>query len=299
MRRLVAVLTCVAVCALTTITLAQSRTQRSRTRNGKSGPTATASTIEGLTEPFRTIDLAAAETGLITNIDVEEGQQVTENQVLARLDDAVLQSARAIAEATKDAVGQIKVAEAEYKLRAQRYDKLRALLGEGHATQEEVSLAESERDVAAARLQQAKETRRIKELEYERTLVQIERRLIRAPISGVVTKVHREPFEFVSYADPVVMQVVQLNPLRAVFTVYPQQIKGWTVGEDVEVKLNTSGNARGTVSYISPDLDGESGTLRVKVTIPNEAGRYRSGDKCTLGDRVPQKLGAARPLLLK
>ena len=248
--------------------------------------------LEGLTEPFRKIDLAAAETGLMQEIAIEEGQTVQKGQILARLDDLVLQASLAVAEAQKEGVGQIRTAEAELKMRSTRYRKLMDLKQRGHATGEEVTVAESEKEVAAAKLLQAKEALKVRQLEYDRILAQIERRLIRSPVDGVVTNVFREPYEFVSYTEPVVMTVVQLDPIVAVFTFNPNQANGLKIGQEVSVKLNSSKRpARGVVSYISPVLDGESGTLKVKVKIDNPTGKYRSGDKCTLGKPDSTQLG--------
>ncbi|MFK7819549.1 MAG: efflux RND transporter periplasmic adaptor subunit [Planctomycetaceae bacterium] len=252
-----------------------------------------ASQREGLTEPFRTIELAAPETGLILEINVEEGNRVREGQILARLDDLVLQASLAVAKAQKDATGQLKTAQAELRLRASRYKKLANLLDKGHATPEEVTLAESEKEVAEAKLTQAKEALRVKELEYERTLAQVERRLVRSPVAGIVTNVYRQPYEFVSYTEPVVMTVVQLDPIVAVFTFYPRDTAELRIGQKVGVNLASNEHpAVGTISYISPVLDAESGTVKVKVRIDNKHGRYRSGDKCTL-DTTPTKIGDA------
>lgn len=257
------------------------------------------SPIEGFTEPFRRIDVAAADTGLITAIDVQEGAVVKEGQILARLDDLVLQAALRVAAAQKDATGQLKIAEAEYRQRDKRFNKLSALQRNGHATAEEVALAQSDKEVAEAKVQQARETLRVRQLEYERTQAEIERRLVRSPINGVVTRVFREPYEFVSYADPVVVTVVQLDPLVAVLTVYPNQIEGLKQGESVSLKLeSTRGNATGEVTYISPVLDAESGTLRIKVQIDNKDGRYRAGDSCTLVTGSNSRIGS-RPVQRK
>lgn len=280
-------LLCAVICVAATA-IAQDRDRKTLK------PPATSSDREGLTEPFRRIDLAAAETGLILQIDVEDGQTVQKGQVLARLDDLVLQASLKVAEAQKDSVGQLRTAEAELKLRTSRHSKLAALLESGHATDEEVKLAESEKEVAEAKVLQAREALRVRTLEYERTLAQIERRLIRSPVDGIVTTVYREPYEFVSYTDPVVMTVVQLDPIVAVFTFYPEETKSLKVGQQVNVNLASNPQpARGIVSYISPVLDAESGTVKVKVKIDNRNGKYRSGDKCTLGASERPQLGSA------
>ncbi len=276
-------------CLLLLITFVAAHPASGQTRIKRHAPSEPATAaIEGLTEPFRRVDIAAAESGLIMGIEVQDGAVVKQGQILARLDDLVLQATLAVAKAQKEATGQLRVAEAELRLRTSRWQKLEDLLSKGHATPQEVALARSDMEVAQARVQQASEALRVKELEYARTQAQIERRLIRSPIDGVVTEVYREPWEFVSYTDPVVATIVQLDPLLAVFTVYPHQVKGLKSGDPVNVTLASSQTtARGQVTYMSPVLDAESGTMRIKVRISNGHGRYRAGDKCTLQTGLP------------
>ncbi len=53
-----------------------------------------AGTVEGFTEPFRTIDISAVgEPGLIVRINATEGQPVKRGQVLVEFDARVLQAA--------------------------------------------------------------------------------------------------------------------------------------------------------------------------------------------------------------
>jgi len=277
-------LTCAACLGILVPVMAQTGSGQS-SRTTKRTRTRSSNSIEGLTEPFRRIELAAAETGLITDINVHEGQHVTEDEVLAKLDDLVLQAALKVAAAQKDATGAVRVSQAQLRLRSSRYNKLRELLDGGNATPEEVAIAKSEREVAEARVQQATGALHVRKMEYEQAVAQIERRTIRSPIDGVITNINREPYEFVSYADPVVLTVVQLDPIVAVFTASPAQVTNLKQGQQVTVNFaSTQGATRGTLTFISPVMDGESGKLVVKVRIPNKEGRYHAGDRCTLGD---------------
>lgn len=289
-------LTCAVCFGILVPVMAQSRSRSGSRSSSSRARSQTSNSIEGLTEPFRRVKVAAAETGLITELNVREGQKVQKGTVLAKLDDVVLQAALKIAAAQKDATGAVKVNEAELRLRASRFEKLKDLLDSGHATPEEVAVARSEHEVAVARLQQAREALNVKKLEYHRAVAQVERRTIRSPIDGVITNVNREPYEFVSYADPVVLTVVQLDPIVAVFTATPQQVASLKTGQQVLVNFaSTSGATQGRLSFISPVMDGESGKLVVKVEVPNKDGRFRAGDRCTLGStktvmQTPKKI---------
>lgn len=265
--------------AMTSVALAQLRKPTKMPRLSQSRE------IEGLTEPFKQIDLAPAESGLIAAIEVEEGETVRRGQLLARLDDLVLHTSLRIAKVQMESVGALRTAEAESRMRTNRHEKLAALQKEGHATAEEVLLAQAEMEAAQARVLTARETLEVRKLEHARIAAQIERRLIRSPIDGIVTRVFRDPSEFVSYTDPVVMTVVQLDPLIAVFTGTTEQVRDIRVGQKLTVRLaSTAEPAQGEVVYVAPVLDAQSGAVRFKVRIDNKDGRFRSGDKCTLAD---------------
>ena len=96
-------------------------------------------------------------------------------------------------------------------------------------------------------------------------------------------KVHRDVGEFVSVNDPVIATVVQLDPLIATYSV-PSLLSR-------EIKANSEVNmlvgdarlpAKGVVDYIAPVTDAQSGTILIKVRVPNPKHVYRSGEKCLL-----------------
>src|SRR5262249_194932 len=71
----------------------------------------------GFTEPFRRIDVAAAERGTVAKLCVREGERVTKGQPLAILDKEVLEVSRAIATTAADAKGKLESATAERDVR--------------------------------------------------------------------------------------------------------------------------------------------------------------------------------------
>ncbi len=242
-----------------------------------------ANEIDGFTEPCKTIDVAAAETGTIKSIDVREGDVVEKGQVLARLDDDVHQALLAIAAEAMSTQGQLKSAEAEVGMRRQRLRKLEVLRASGNARQEEVERARADVAIAAARVLSAKELLKIKHLEYNKVRVQLNRRAIRAPIDGVVSFVHKEQGEFVAPNDPHIVQLVCLDPLMASFNVPSYLVSSMKVDQKVSVYLDDAEKwVEGDVAVIAPVTEAESSTVRVKVRIPNGQRKYRSGEHCTL-----------------
>jgi multidrug efflux pump subunit AcrA (membrane-fusion protein) len=124
----------------------------------------------------------------------------------------------------------------------------------------------------------------VKRLDYERAKIQWERRTVRAPASGVVLRLHKDVGEFIGPSDPQLLTIVQLNPLLAVFAVPSRAARLLRAEQDVVVCFPEAGggNFKGTVHFVSPVVDGKSGTMRVEVLLDNADGKLYSGDPCSL-----------------
>lgn len=245
--------------------------------------TATAIELDGFTEPSTTIIVASSETGLVAEALVEEGESVREGQPLARLNSDVHQALLRVAEHNMRSEGRIQAAIAEVGLRSRRLEKLEALRTDGHARQEEVDRARSELDVARANLTAAQEDQISRRLEFEKVQVQVRQRTVFSPIDGVVTAMHREVGEFVAPNHPDLLTVVKLDPLMANFTVMSHEAKRLQLDQRISVVFPNSGQENeGVVDFVAPVTDAESGTVRVKIRIPNPDNQLRSGERCNV-----------------
>ena len=95
--------------------------------------------IEGFTEPYQTIAVAASETGIVREIKVGEGGSIQPGQVLAELDRDVHVAALKIAQQSMETKGTLNFALAELQLKRQRLSKLEVLRVDGHARQEVIA----------------------------------------------------------------------------------------------------------------------------------------------------------------
>jgi RND family efflux transporter MFP subunit len=242
---------------------------------------------EGFTEPYQTISLASSESGVISTVNVHVGDRVNAGQVVVELEKDLQEANLLIAEQAMSAHGPVELARTERELHKARLKKLEMLLAEGHARQEEVDRTRADMEIAAAKLQAAEEDLLMKGQEYERARLFLERRSVRAPRAGVISEILKDPGEFIAANDPVILNLVQLDPLFAVFNLTASDAAQLKLGQNVALSFPAENQtAKGTVEIISPLTDAESGTTRVKVRIANPEGRYRSGDRC-LFDKFP------------
>ncbi len=244
---------------------------------------AAAEEVEGFTTPYRVLNIAAPDPGVVDELLVREGDRVRRGDVLARLDNEVHLALLAIAKAGMELKGRLTAAQAELAMRQTRHDKLVELNDEVHLRPEEIERSQSDLEIARGNALAAQEELLLKRLEYERIKAQINRRHIRAPIDGVVSTILKQQGEFAAANDPDLLVLVQLDPLYAEFAVPRSDVVRLRLDDTINVFFaDVTEPARGTIEFISPLTDAESGTVHVKVKIPNSNDRYRSGDRCSL-----------------
>lgn len=237
--------------------------------------------IKAFTEPYRSIEIAAPETGTIARLSVEEGDQIKAGTVLANLNEEVLAASLAVAKEATASKGPLNSATADFQMQQERHQKIQGLFNRRHASQTEVDRAKAQLEMAAAKVESVEDDLRVKTLEMRRIEAQLEQRRVRSPIDGLVTEIFKEEGEFVSPNDPKVMTVVQLNLLRVIFSVPQNETSRLKVNQSVPVLIEGK-ELNGIVKFISPTADAQSGTCRVKIQIDNSELTLSSGQACYL-----------------
>lgn len=238
---------------------------------------------EGIVEAKHDIMVAATELGLLESVDVKVGDRVTSGQVIGKLDDSLQTSAVQIAELQAKMSGERDAARAELRLHQNRWEKLRILAADGIARPDELSRSKTDLDVATARYAVAQDQFELRQLELQRYRIQLERRRIRVPMNGVIASVFHKPGEYITPGDPAIVQLLVVDRLDAVFSLPIEDMGSVKVGSAARVMLRSSAQTiDATITSVSPAIDGESGTVQVRVELDNAAGKILAGDRCTL-----------------
>ena len=203
--------------------------------------------------------------GVLLRILVEEGDSVTEGQVLAELDDeeARLRLAQAEAKAAFEAA-ELKRAEELVRDGAMSSTELEA---KRHTAAEAVN----GKELAALAVRHAK---------------------IRAPFAGTVLKRHLDPGGAVAVSTAL-FDLATVSPLRAEVNVPERYIPSLEVGQPARVGVPaTDLQVRAEIERIAPETDVESGTVKVTLLLPAERGELRPGSFVTCGLTTDQRADA-------
>lgn len=185
--------------------------------------------------------VASRASGLVVSISVEEGDYVKEGQLLAKLDDDILNIELSQTKSQLD------------KLNAD-FNRSKELIEKKLVSQEQHDAVRYERD----RLQAA----------HDLKVFQLEQTRIASPISGVVSKRLIKNGNLVS-TNQEVFQVTAMNRLRAIMHIPEHELGKMKVGQQVMVKADAlpGKDFTGKVSLISPVIDPATGTVKVTIEV--------------------------------
>lgn len=233
------------------------------------------------TTPIEIREVAATQPDVLTRLFVKPGTILQAGDIIAEVDNRVLRKKLLIAELRADSDAAIHSAEINYDSSKKRLEKLGTMLDKGHANPAEVDQAQVEADTRLAELQLAREKKEEFGLEVNRLKAEIERNVIRSPISGIVTEVHCKPGEFVSSQERKLITMVDIDQLRVRFYLSAKAVEELKPGQQVNLLVGEKNNmVVGQVEFVSPVVDPDSGTSQIDVIINNAARTIRAGVVC-------------------
>lgn len=209
--------------------------------------------LECVLEPNTRIDISAAVPGVLDQVLVQRGDRVEAGQVLATLvsgpEEATVELARARVE----------------------FGRRKAVRNEDLYQKELISIHEkdemdTEIQISSLQLKQAEEHLKL--------------RKILSPIDGIVIEREKDPGEYVE-TEPL-LTVVNLNPLN-VEAVAPAELYGSIkkgMRGKVRVLAPKTKTYNATVILTDQVIDAASGTIRVRLALPNPKNAIPAGRRC-------------------
>ncbi|GAB2892221.1 efflux RND transporter periplasmic adaptor subunit [Microbulbifer echini] len=248
-------------------------TASTRTRSNRE----TVLNASGYITARRMATVSAEVMGLISSVDVEEGMQVHEGQVLARLDDAK-------AKVSLDfALAQIHVLQAQQasisaklKEAERQYRRFAGLRDKNYSSKAQLTQSEANAEGLRADLNSAKANIEVAKLEARRQRERLEDHTIRAPFAGIVTQKNAQPGEIVApssagggFTRTGICTIVDMNSLEIEVDVNEAFIGRVSTGQRVNANLDAypQWDIPATVVAIIPTADRAKATVRVRIGI--------------------------------
>jgi RND family efflux transporter MFP subunit len=226
----------------------------------------------GNTAPIKSVDLVARVQGFLQAINYTDGSFAKEGTTLFTIEPETYKLKLEQAQAAEaGAQASLKQAEADYKRQVD-------LVQRQAVSQSTLDTSTSNRDNAIANLQQAQANTRIAQVNYGYTNVA-------APFDGIVTAHLVSVGELVGVSSPTQLAtIVALDPIYVNFNVNEQDVlrvraearrRGMTIEElrklPIEIGLQTETGYphKGTLDYVSPQVNLSTGTLAVRGILNN------------------------------
>ncbi|MGJ7916771.1 efflux RND transporter periplasmic adaptor subunit [Massilia sp. LXY-6] len=246
-------------------------------------PLAVTLPLSGSLTPLAQATVRSKVSGVVRQTTVQEGMNVTAGQVIARLDDS---EARARVAQQQAALNE---ASARLALAKKNQANSAALLKQNYIAQNAYDTTSNAVDLAQAAVDSAR-------AQLELARIALNDTVIRAPLSGVVSKRHAQAGEKLSPDSPV-FSIVDLKQLTLDAQVPASDIPRIKVGQEVQFKVDGFGsrNFAGKVLRINPAAEAGSRAMLVYIGVDNPDGLLRAG--MFAKGAVTTAKSAAHPLL--
>jgi HlyD family secretion protein len=249
-------------------------------------------------------------TGKIAEVMVEEGMNVREGQILARLDDSTARVNYNLAKAQL-AAARKKLQETEVRLHEAELNlsRTQGLTEEGVASQAALDADQAEYDSLGARLALGREEVAVAERQVAVLEQQLDDTVIRSPFSGVVVTKDAQPGEMISpvsagggFTRTGICTVVDMSSLEIEVDVNESYIARVESDQRVEAVLDAYPDWRipGRVITTIPTADRQKATVQVRIGFDQLDPRILPdmGVKVTFLGTEEAQAGDERPRLL-
>jgi len=242
--------------------------------------TAELSGFDCLIEPNAIVDVGTREEGVLAEVEVDRGDVIEKDQVLAQLESKVERLAVQLARARAERHASMDARRVNVAYLVRQLNRIVDLVSKEMAPAQEKDRAETELALAKFQLQEAEEDKRIAEIELKRAKEALARRTIRSPINGVVMERLISPGELVD--ERPIIKVAEIVPLSVEVIIPVDHYRAIKLGMKAEIlpRVPDVGPREATVVAVDPVVDAASNTFGVRLELPNQDRTIPGGIRC-------------------
>ncbi len=275
------------LCGLTSIVISQDVIKNDVAPNGAAPTSATID--ECLVKVINEAQVAAQEGGVLTAVEATEGLDVETGALLAQLDESVPLSEKLIAQAEElgakmeaENTTEERVAKATVEVARAEFEQVQEAnrRAPGAKSQAEVNIKRYTVYKSQAQVDQARVTREIAAVKAKAAAqkvkaadLAIDRRKIKAPLTGKVIKVFLHNGEWANPGDPV-MHVVRLDRLRVVGFVdarqfNPADLHARPATLNVQLSGGRPATFEGKITFVNPTIEPGTSQFQIYAEVAN------------------------------
>ncbi|MDB6169129.1 MAG: hypothetical protein JWM88_1993 [Verrucomicrobia bacterium] len=207
---------------------------------------------QGLVFPIKSVSVSSPVLQeVIESVNVEEGNDVTEGQVIVQL---------------RHAKEELTVKEGERVVEATEfvYKGAKSLFDQKMGSKEQMLKTQTDWERAKIQLALAQE--------------QLKEKTVRSPLSGIVVKKYKEAGESVDRVEKL-MDIVNIEQVYVQFYLDPKLLQVLKEEQPITVRIPVMNDAQftGKINFIDPRIDASSGLFRIKVLIENPDRKIKAG----------------------
>ncbi len=242
------------------------------------------SDLDCIVEPSLVADLGSSVPGLLESIHYDRSDYVSEGAVLAELESGVEKAALVLAETVASLSTAVELRKMNAGFGASTERRNNALFENATISSQAMDQVKTESRLAVLQLQQERENLELARLDAVRAKAALDRRVIRSPFEGSLTRRYKTIGEYVE-GEPV-FQLARLDPLH-VEVIVPLQHLGLIEADMFgEVTLTAPGYEdqplEARVRRIDTVADAASATYGVRLELPNPDLKIPAGTRCRI-----------------
>lgn len=231
--------------------------------------------------PSESVEVGSSVTGVLGDILVERSDSVKKGEVIARIDARVERKTVDLAALRTQDASEVQTAIVAREFAKRERNRLLLLFRKHLVSKQEFDKADTELDLAERKLLQARaRAAQIRE-ELQVAKAQLNQRVIRSPIDGIVAE--RYLSEGQRVRDQPLVKIIKVNPLHVEVVVPATWYQRIRQGDRMLITPGLPGfEAReGEVIIIDKTIDAASNTFRVTLKLDNPDLTIPAGARCT------------------
>jgi RND family efflux transporter MFP subunit len=239
-----------------------------------------------LAKPKQIVQLGSPVFGLLAELFVDRADPVKKGQLVAKLDTTVEEAQVALDRHRAANTTQIEAAQTDLSWNERELARRQKLAESRLARTNEVDEFATKVEQDRIAIRKAEIDLKTAALEASRSESQLNLKLIRSPVDGVVTEIKLMPGEFINENTPI-MTIAQIDPLSVDVVLPAERYGAVGVGLVAQLRLYPPVDkiVAATVDAIDPVIDAASDTFRLRLVLPNPGNAIPAGVRCSV--RLP------------